>query len=202
MEVNISRTALVLLHFQKDICTPEGLLAPNDPDALARYAGTIEKTAELLAIAREADLPVIHSAFGRPQDGHFANRHGRMLAWITQAGGCVEGEEGHSFVEQLGPLSGEAVVRGSGLSAFADSSFAEVLERAGKDTLIVTGITTHWAVEGTVRIASDLGYDCVVVSDCVASAKAENHNSALERLGFIARIVTSEDVIAALPKAN
>lgn len=202
MEIDIGRAALVLLHFQKDICAPNGLLAPNDPDALARYAGAIEKTKVVLAVARKAGLPVIHSAFGRPRSGHFANRHGRMLAWITQAGGCVEGEKGHSFVEQLKPISGEVVVQGSGLSAFADSSFADTLKQAGKDTLLVTGITTHWAVEGTVRIASDLGYDCVVVADCVASAKAENHNSALERMGFIARIVASEDAIAALPTAN
>jgi len=78
MEKDIGRAALVLLHFQKDICAPDGLLAPNDPDALARYAGVIEKTKVVLAVARKAGLPVIHSAFGRSRGGHFANRHGRM----------------------------------------------------------------------------------------------------------------------------
>ena len=202
MQLNINRTALVLLHFQRDICSPEGRLAPNDPDALARYGAAIERTGQLLAVARKARLAIIHSAFGRTREGHFANRYGRMLAWIYQAGGCIEGEDGHSFVEQLRPLADEAIVRGSGLSAFGDSSFAEVLKQVGKETLLVTGITTHWAVEGTVRIAADLGYDCVVASDCVASAVPENHNGAMERLAFIARIVASEDVIEALLKAD
>ncbi|QMU60038.1 MAG: isochorismatase family protein [Boseongicola sp.] len=76
----------------------------------------------------------------------------------------------------------------------------KVRERAflGVQTLIVAGITTHWAVEGTVRVAADRGFDCIILTDCVASANISVHEEALERMDSISRLATSSDVIISL----
>lgn len=194
IDFNLSETALVLLHFQKDVCEAGGVMAPSEPEALARFDDTIAKTKAVLNAARVAQIPILYSAFGRPPDGEFANQFGRLFRWVVDAGGCIEGQPGHGFIERLLPSGGEVVTRGAGISAFVGSTFAQELARNGIKTLLVTGITTHWAVEGTVRDGADRGYDCVVLTDCVASASESTHDGSLERLGFIARLTSSADV--------
>lgn len=202
MELDVDKTALALLHFQKDICEAGGPMAPEEAEAIGRFSTAINRTETLLAAARHAQLPILYSAFGRSRSGTLANRHGQLYTWIAQSGGCIEGEAGHAFVDRLIPQDGDIVTRCPGISAFAGSTFGQELAGSGVRTLLVTGITTHWAVEGTVREAADRGYDCVVISDCVASANQATHDGALERLGFIARVTDSESVAEALSPAR
>ncbi len=198
MTIVPNRSALAALHFQNDICLKGGRMAPEDPAALERFAEATARTAALAHAARAAGMPVIHVAFGRPAGGAFANRHGRLFRWITEVGGCVEGSDGHAFIPALQPQTGDIVVGGPGTSGFTGSTFAPELARLGAATLILAGITTHWAVESTAREAAERGHEVVVVSDGVASANPATHDGALERLGFIARLESAQALIDAL----
>jgi len=169
-------------------------MAPSEPEALSRFDNAIAKTVNVLSAARDAQIPILYSAFGRPTDSEFANRYGRLFRWVVDAGGVIEGQPGHAFIERLSPGGSDVVTRGAGISASVGSTFGQELACNGIKTLLVTGITTHWAVEGTVRDGADRGYDCVVLTDCVASADEVTHDGSLERLGFIARLTSSADV--------
>ncbi len=198
IEIDRTKTALTLLHFQKDICDPGGAMAPSDPEALARFEATITNTETVSIAARKAKIPIIYSAFGRPADGQLANRFGSLFRWIVESNGCVEGQPGYEFTEKLMTKHGDIVTRGPGISAFAGSTFGQELAFFGVRSLLVAGITTHWAVEGTVRDAADRGFDCVVLTDCVASASVSTHEAALERMTSIARLATSTELVASL----
>ena len=57
-----------------------------------------------------------------------------------------------------------------------------MLVEHGITHLIVTGVTTEVCVHTTVREANDRGYECVVLSDCVASYFPEFQRVGLEMI--------------------
>ena len=69
-------------------------------------------------------------------------------------------------------------------------------------SLIVTGVTTEVCVTSTVREANDRGYDCLVLSDCVASYFPEFHRTALEMIkaqgGIFGWVTPSAQFLGAL----
>jgi biuret amidohydrolase len=70
------------------------------------------------------------------------------------------------------------------------------LREAGVDTVVFVGVATNLSVEGTARVASDLGYHTVVVSDACSAATAAAHAASLESLGLLAEIITADELLA------
>jgi nicotinamidase-related amidase len=57
-----------------------------------------------------------------------------------------------------------------------------LLRNLGVDTLLVCGVVTNGCVEGTVRDASDLGYNVIMIPDACAAVTPELHQAALTNL--------------------
>ncbi len=99
----------------------------------------------------------------------------------------------------MAPQEGEVVVTKKGASAFAASDLDQILRTSHIGTLILSGVATNFAVEGTARQASDLGFNTIVVGDCCASMSQEAHDAALNTaLPFLSAISNLEEVVAAL----
>lgn len=75
------------------------------------------------------------------------------------------GQPGNEFKEEARPRDGEAVVAKRTNSAFIGTDLEARLRRGGHRTLVVAGVLTHNSVEATVRMAGNLGFDTIVVSD-------------------------------------
>jgi len=74
-----------------------------------------------------------------------------------------------------------------------------VLDTMRLTTLVLAGISTTLAVEGTARAAANRGYNVVVIEDCCASVPDEWHEfSVTSVLPLIAEVCSSDDVLAAL----
>ncbi|MFL6661301.1 MAG: cysteine hydrolase family protein, partial [Rhizobacter sp.] len=58
----------------------------------------------------------------------------------------------------------------------------DLLVKDGISSLLVAGVTTEVCVHTTVREANDRGYECVVLSDCVASYFPEFQRVGLEMI--------------------
>src|SRR5262249_49075876 len=63
------------------------------------------------------------------------------------------------------PQEGEAVVAKRTNSAFIGTDLDMRLRREGLRTVVIVGVLTHNSVEATVRMAGNLGFDTIVVSD-------------------------------------
>jgi nicotinamidase-related amidase len=194
LQIDPDRTALILLDYQNYNVHPDGYWAQTIPGSAERAAPAVARTADVLNAARTAGITVIHVQ-NAWRDGHpDVNSHTPWQADAKAAGRSTEGTWGIEFVEALAPNAGELVVRKRGVSGFAGTELDRLLHTHDISTLVIAGIVTNFAAEGTARDASDRDYRVIVLADCCESVTDEMHQFAITQiLPAIGEVVTAAD---------
>jgi len=169
-------TALVVIDMQRDFVEPGGFGAALGND-VAPLQAIVPRVARLLAAARRAGLPVIHTReCHRPDlsDCPPAKRsRGAPSLRIGDAGPMgrilIAGEAGAEIVPELAPAPGETVIDKPGKGAFHATDFGAELERIGARSLVFAGVTTEVCVQTTMREANDRGFECLLAEDATES---------------------------------
>ncbi|MCX7299469.1 MAG: cysteine hydrolase [Rhodobacterales bacterium] len=181
-------TALLIIDMQRDFVLPGGFgeALGNDTSLLLV---AVEPTIKVLKKARETGMFVIHTREGHRPDLSDCppaklNRGGKVFIGTDGPMGriLVRGETGHDIIHQLYPIAGEPVIDKPGKGSFHATDLHQILMDRGIKTLIVCGVTLEVCVHTTVREANDRGYECVVLSDCVASYFPEFQRVGLEMI--------------------
>ena len=213
LEVDLARTALVLIDMQRDFLEPGGFgeALGNDVYQLRHAIGPCTR---LLAAARRAGVLVLHTREGHPPDLSDAPRAkiergapGKRIGDPGPMGRIlVRGEPGHAIIDSLAPAADELVIDKPGKGAFYATGFGDVLAERGIEYLVVCGVTTEVCVHTTVREANDRGYRCIVAGDACASYFPEFHEAALRMVcaqgGIFGWLSDSASVIAAFTKGD
>jgi nicotinamidase-related amidase len=190
LELDLSRTAVLLVDIQNDFCMPGGWAELAGLD-FRRAAGILPRVREVLAAARAAGLLIVHTREGhRPDLSDCPASKQRKMGHTGFAYG-QEGPKGRLFirgtwnneiVDGLAPRPGEPVVDKPGKGAFYATDLEAILRDRGIETLITCGLTTHVCVTSTLREAADRGFDTVLLADCCQSYEENLHLGALEVL--------------------
>jgi len=136
----------------------------------------------LLACARAARVPVIHSTMRDPGDG--------LAGWMdglhAQGAGTLTGHRkdgnptgAREIIPEAAPLPGEAVVEKSAPSAFAFTPLLAHLRALGVDTVMVAGMATSGCVRASVVDGVAYRYRMVVVEPCVFDRIDASHAMSL-----------------------
>ncbi|MBZ0295410.1 MAG: cysteine hydrolase [Anaerolineae bacterium] len=204
-------TALLIIDMQRDFLEPGGFgeMLGNDVSQL-RVA--IEPISRVLHLFRDQGLLVIHTREGHRPDladlPPSKRKRGNLSCGIGDVGPMgrilVRGEAGHDIIDELCPLPNEPVIDKPGKGSFYATDLQTILQNYGVKSLIVTGVTTEVCVHTTVREANDRGYECLVLTDCVASYFPEFQRVALAMIaaqgGIFGWTATSHDLIASFEK--
>lgn len=158
--------------------------APGSADTVA-----LKLTAALLII--DVQLAIDAPSWGRRGQQEAEANIARLLdAWrkrrwpifhirhdSTEPGSPYRpGQPGHAFKPEVAPRDGETVVAKRTNSAFIDTDLAERLSAGGHDWLVVTGVLLENSVDASVRMAGNLGYHVLLVSDATASIDRRDRN--------------------------
>jgi biuret amidohydrolase len=207
------QTALLIIDMQRDFVDPGGFgeALGNDVSQLRQILPALQR---VLEAARAAGIDVIHTREGhRPDLADLApakRARGRLETGIGDAGPMgrilVRGEYGHDIVDELKPLPSEPVIDKPGKGAFYATDLDAILNARGITHLIVTGVTAEVCVQTTVREANDRGYECLVLSDGIASYFPAFYQATIEMVkaqgGIFGWVSTSDALLEGLQEAG
>ncbi len=187
LELDISRSALLMIDMQK------GFLDPNSSLYIAGAPDTIPTCARVLASARGAGMPVVHIRREYAFDGSDVEPVRRKI-WLD--GGrplCREGSDPSSIdaPPELTACEGELVLIKPRFSAFFQTNLHNLLQRRGIDTIVLIGTTTPNCIRTTCYDALSLNYNVIVIEDATSSRTVEVQRANIEDMRFIGATVLS-----------
>jgi nicotinamidase-related amidase len=165
------RPALLVIDFVR------AYLVPGSP----LYAGVEaarDACRELLAAARTAGIPVVHTNVQYQPGG----RDGGVFFRKVPALACFEAgadPELSRFGDGLEPAPGETVITKQYASAFFGTSLASTLTALGVDTLLIAGVSTSGCVRATGVDACQHGFIPVIVREAVGDRAPGPHEANL-----------------------
>jgi biuret amidohydrolase len=175
-EFDPATSALIVIDMQRDFIEDGGFGASlgNDVRPLQAIVPTV---AELLAIVRQAGVPVIHTRECHAPDlsdcPPAKRGRGSPSLRIGDPGPMgrilIAGEPGADIVPALAPLPGEMVIDKPGKGGFHATHLSRILEDLGTRTLFFAGVTTEVCVQTTMREANDRGFECLLIEDATES---------------------------------
>jgi len=151
----------------------------NDPASFGggNIQAAIDRTAELLAVARHRDLPILFTTHVYAEDGSEDGLFNLKMPRMRD--GLKRGSKAVAVVDQLKPRPGERIVEKHYPSAFFGTDVAGWLAMKGVDTAIVTGCTTSGCVRATVVDAMGHGFRPMVPRECVGDRALGPHEANL-----------------------
>lgn len=212
LHLDPARTVAITVDLQRDYVDGTVASAPVSEETAKRV---VANTARLLDGCRERGVPVIHCyVVRRPQEAEkdfYSTPFGRMSrkASLSQnASGKqrpdidrLAGSAASELPPEIVAPSDVHVTTKRAMSSFHLTDLEMLLSRVYRpDALLITGVNTDTCVQSTTFGASDRGYKPVLVSDCVASMRGEDHHwMALELMSrTIAWVLDTDATLAKL----
>ncbi|WOB06243.1 isochorismatase family cysteine hydrolase [Piscinibacter gummiphilus] len=178
--VDANRSALIVVDMQNDFCAKGGYLDYRGIDITPDRA-PIEPLRRLVPALRAQGVPIVWLNWGVRRD--LLNIHPSLLHAHTQDGEgaglgeripggaeiLLKGSWGAQIVDELNPGEQDIHVTKHRFSGFWDTELDSILRNMGLTTLFFAGVNADQCVMTTLEDASFLGYDVLMLRDCVGT---------------------------------
>lgn len=180
--------ALIALHFQNDICHPDGLI----PFAIDRTGPApdlfLDRSRALVSRARAAGWLVAHVHIAFQPDYSDLPRKAKLFRAAGELGALKRGSWGAAPMQGFEPAEGDFVLVHTCNNAFHKTGLEDILREHAVAEVAVAGLATQYSVEHTVRHAADLGYGVTMVRDCCGTANTKAAEASFAAMAMLAEI--------------
>ena len=178
--IDLTRTAVIIVDMQNDFCAKGGYLDYRGVDYTVDRK-PIEPLKKLVPLLRAQKVPVIWLNWGVRPDllnispsllhAHTQDGCGAGLGETIPGGAPIlkKGGWGAQIVDELNPGDQDIPVTKHRFSGFWDTELNSILRNMGISTLFFAGVNADQCVMTTLEDATFLGYDVLMMEDCVAT---------------------------------
>lgn len=206
--IDANRSALVVVDMQNDFCSKGGYLDYRGIDITPDRA-PIAPIAALLPVLRSQGVPIVWLNWGVRKDllnippsllhAHTHDGSGAGLGEQIPGGSDIlrQGSWGAKIVDGLEPAEQDIHVTKHRFSGFWDTELDSILRNLGVRTLFFAGVNADQCVMTTLEDASFLGYDVVMLRDCVGTTSPDYCMQATEyNVKLLFGFMSSSDALA------
>lgn len=187
LNLDKSRTAVIASELTK------GNTANNQ---MAQERDLIGNARRVMDAARAAGIPVIHVTMGFREGYPEVSDRNKLFKMIKDHGILKAGSEQVEIRDEVKPLPGEVVVSRPRVNPFYNSELESILKARNIDTVAIMGIVTNFSVEAAARYAADADYRVIILEDCCASSRREDHDWTIQNvLSRLVDIASSQDFV-------
>ena len=175
-----SKTALLAIEFQNEVCKPGGKLYESVREVMVSNSMQ-RKAADLMQLARSVGAHVFHAPFIYDDDSSPNPKFG-IMNWMRRKQLYRKGSWGAEFNDLHKPWAQDYVVENRcGLDAFAGTNLENLVHANNIETLIIFGFQTNCSVESTIRTAYEKGINVIALTDVTACESMEEQKYATEK---------------------
>jgi ureidoacrylate peracid hydrolase len=138
-----------------------------------------------------------HTSFDVTRPRHQVKTHLAKLEYIP----CLRGTWDAELLDDLASLveDGDLVFPKHRASGFYNTNLELELRMRGIDTLIITGVSSNYCVDATIRDAYARDFDLYIVEDACACPWPDLHDATMKTAAiFHGEVVSTADMLAAL----
>jgi maleamate amidohydrolase len=165
------KPAILIVDFQKAFTSKESPMGGSP-----FITSAVNKTKELLSIAREANLPIIYTVVGYREDQK------DMGLWPLKVSLLSEVTLGSKWVEiddALEVKEEDIVLIKKMPSAFFNTELTNILISNRIDTVVIAGCTTSGCIRATAIDSFSYGFRTIIAEECVGDQGMEPHKANL-----------------------
>ena len=167
---DLSKTALLLIGFQNDYFSPDGILYQVVEES-SRVTGVVNNTLALLDKYIDKFALVLSTPIHFTQDYSELKNPIGILKVIAEVGAFKAdsyGAQGIKVFDKYGKRIMQIPGK-RGLNAFTHTELANVLNKNGITNIVLAGTVTSICIDSTARSAVELGFNVTVLNDCTSS---------------------------------
>lgn len=179
--------ALIALHFQNDICHPDGLI-PFAVDRSGTPGLFLDRAKTLITRARKAGWLIAHVHIAFQPDYSDLPRNAKLFRAAGELGALKRGSWGAAPLQGFEPASDDVALIHTCNNAFHGTGLRDILRERSVTDIAVAGLATQYSVEHTVRHAADLGYAVTMVRDCCGTANAAAAEASFAAMAMLADV--------------
>ncbi|MDY7106888.1 MAG: isochorismatase family protein [Actinomycetota bacterium] len=166
-----SHPVVLVVDFQRAFTKPVLPMGGGD-----HIVAAVHKAADVLAAARPAGIPVIHTAVAYDPGGHDLGLWNEKVPALREV---TIGSE-HAEVDPLLWDESDSLIVKKGPSAFFGTALAPMLTRYRCDTLLIMGATTSGCVRATIVDAFSHGFPPFIVTDACGDQDRTSHQANID----------------------
>jgi biuret amidohydrolase len=210
--LQLAQTALIVVDMQNAFCHPDGFCGRELGADLTAARSIIPRIQRTIAWARQQQISIVYTRESHAPDLsdltpskalRYANA-GYPVGGVGKMGKfLIRGELGTELIDEIQPTKNELQIDKPAQSSFVGTDLAATLHQRKITHLLFTGVTTECCVLASYRQASDLGFYCLLLSDCCAAMSPIEHQAAIDVIlsenGAIGWVTTSDRLLATCP---
>jgi ureidoacrylate peracid hydrolase len=190
-------TGLLVIDMQNGFCHPDSRMEKAGIGT-ANQRAIVPAALSLISLARAHKIPVFFSQqIHFPEDvtrrRHRIPSHQAKQRWTP----CLRGTWEVDLIDEVASVvqPDDYIVEKHRASLFFQTTLDAKLRMLGIEQLIMSGTTTAFCVETTIRDAYFRDFDVIAVADCIADPRPHFHEDTMRKVDqFFGVVVTLEEL--------
>jgi len=195
--MNAKQTALLLIGYQNDYFSTEGVLHAVIEES-SRVTGVLTNTVTLLEQLKNTPILMIDTPIAFTANYSELVEPVGILQTIKEKKAFQADTKGSETIPEFRPFKDRIMtIPGKrGLNAFSNTNLEEVLQQRGITNLVIAGVVVSLCVDSTGRAAAEKNYRVNILSDCTSGRTVFEHEFYCNHIfGLYAKVMTAQNLL-------